>query len=247
MIIKNKQIKQASLGIITLTSWKQRIPYVSITIQSLLTNCKGFKIVLVLSTLEFPNKQLDLPDELNLLLNSSDNIEILWVDSNYKQYKKLLFTLDNYNTTGLPIITADDGCIYVKNYALELYNLWLLNKTSIISQAHWRSDGVEFGSGGYGMLFPPNCFKHYGLSILKKYNKELIDIGNDDAFIGCLAKELNIDIKFIKPLGEKNKDTIFKNIDICQECSLQVQKLYSEDTILPMPTLVHRAVQEFTI
>lgn len=232
-----RKLKLICYGIITITSWKGRINYTHITIESLLNVCKNFKIVLVLSTEEFPNKFNDLPKQLLHLCN---NIDILWVDKNYKQFKKLLFTLNKYNN--FPVITADDGCIYLKNFARELYLLWQKYPSSIISQAHWFNESVHFGSGGYGMLFPPNCFKHYGIKILEQNFDQLNKYGNDDAFIGCLAKELNIDIKFIKPLGEKNNNTIFKNIDECQINSLSMNNAYSESTILPIPDIVHNAM-----
>ena len=52
------------LPIISLTSWKGRIDRVYLTILSILTNCPGFKIVLVLSEEEFPRREEELPKEL---------------------------------------------------------------------------------------------------------------------------------------------------------------------------------------
>lgn len=225
-------------GIITLTSWKKRINYTHITINSLLTTCPNFKIVLVLSVEEFPNKLFDLPEQL---LQLCKYIDILWVYENFKQFKKLLFTLHKYNN--YPIITADDGCIYLKNFAKELYDLWLVNQNNIISRLHWYLNGIHFGSGGYGMLFPPDCFKNYGIKVLKENKNLLLSNGNDDAFIGCLAKELQINITFMCELGVRDHN-IFKNIDECESIGLGKNNAYSRTTILPLPSIVHNSINK---
>lgn len=54
-------------AIISLTSWKKRINTVSQTIFSLVKQCPGFHIVLVLSEEEFPEKEKELPEELQLI------------------------------------------------------------------------------------------------------------------------------------------------------------------------------------
>lgn len=117
-------------AIISLTSWKARIKYVSVTIFSILQKCPGFHVVLVLSEEEFTTKENELPNDVKLLIDN-DLIEILWVKPNYKSYKKVLFTIDKYRN--VPVISADDDCIYKCNYAELLYNAWLQNKDSIIT------------------------------------------------------------------------------------------------------------------
>ncbi len=108
-------------GVISLTSWKARINTVYITLDSLIQQCPGFHIVLVLSEEEFPKMCKELPESLMNLVNS-EKIEVLWVYKNYKSFKKVLFTMDKYRD--VPIISADDDMIYVWNYADDLYNHW---------------------------------------------------------------------------------------------------------------------------
>ena len=117
-------------AIISLTSWKARINTVGKTLYSLLKMCPGFHIVLVLSEEEFPKKEEELPEELMLFVDN-DLIEILWVYKNYKAFKKVLFTMDKYRN--VPVISADDDCIYIINYAQELYDIWLNNKDCFIT------------------------------------------------------------------------------------------------------------------
>mgnify|MGYP000703103381 CR=1 FL=1 len=129
-------------AIISLTSWKARINYVSKTIFSLLQQCPGFHIVLVLSEEEFPLKEYELPDTIRLLL-TNNLIELLWVKSNYKSYKKVIFTIDKYRN--VPVISADDDCIYTCNYAELLYTAWSHNKDCIVT-----NDGLS--KSIYGMV-----------------------------------------------------------------------------------------------
>ena len=112
-------------AVISLTSWKARINTVSKTLYSLLTQCKGFHIVLVLSEEEFPKMMDELPENLKLFVDN-ELIEILWVYKNYRSFKKVLFTMDKYRD--VPVISADDDCIYTCNYAQELYDKWKNNK-----------------------------------------------------------------------------------------------------------------------
>ena len=105
-------------GIISLTSWKARIETVHITIKNIFEKCPGWKVVLVLSEDEFPQKENELPKSVTSL-----PIEILWVKKNYKAFKKVAFTLKKY--PNVPICTSDDDAIYHTDYATELYNKWL--------------------------------------------------------------------------------------------------------------------------
>lgn len=188
-------------AIISMTSWKKRINTTSQTIFSLLKNCPGFKIVLTLCTEEFPNKEKDLPKDLLEIVNN-DYVEILWVKDNTYTFKKMLPTMKKY--PNVPIITADDGVRYYRNYAEELYQLWLKNPNKIISYNNWKRLGVTFGGGGSGILFPPNCFKNYTLT------KNIINTKHDDFYYGCLAKNAGIEWHII---NEKPKDSNFESID----------------------------------
>ena len=174
-------------AIISLTSWKGRIKSVSKTIFSLLQNCPGFHIVIVLSEDEFPRKENELPDDLMTIINS-DLIELIWVKQNYKCFKKILFTMQKY--PDVPIITADDGLIYIQNYAEKLYKNWLEDKTSIIVKEKWSNYGFSWGVGGQGIIFPPGCFNKF-----TKFTDFILRTNHDDGLYGALAKKFNIKVK----------------------------------------------------
>lgn len=97
--------------------------------------------------------------------------------------------MDKYRD--IPVISADDGCVYIRNYAEELYQKWLYDKNKIIAFNVHKSEYTG-GGGGNGICYPPFCFCSCGTDILKQYQKILIQNPNDDRFIGCLSTLLKI-------------------------------------------------------
>ena len=139
---------------IALTSWKKRINTVGLTIYNLFETCgPDYHIVLTLAEEEFPKKEQELPRDL-LLMNRAGMFEILWCKRNVKSFKKWLPCSQKYST--VPVISADDDCIYVCNYANELYNMWSLNKHSIIS---FRKGNYMNHVTGPATLYAPKWFK----------------------------------------------------------------------------------------
>ena len=188
-------------AVISLTSWKARINTVSKTLYSLLTQCKGFHIVLVLSEEEFPKMMDELPENLKLFVDN-ELIEVLWVYKNYKSFKKVLFTMDKYRT--VPVISADDDCIYTCNYAQELYDKWAKDRKSIYTYDlnPGKSRGYSWCRGP-ATIYPINVF-HTIVPFLSKVRlKRYVD---DDAFI-CA-------IRLIKHISMTYMNKSFSNICI---------------------------------
>lgn len=172
-------------GIISLTSWKARINTVSKTLFSLLKRCPGFHIVLVLSVEEFPKMLDELPENLKVFAEN-ELIEILWVYKNYKSFKKVLFTMDKYRD--VPVISADDDCIYTCNYAQELYDAWTKDNRSIQT---FHACPVTHYQHGPTTLYPPYCFLKYGI---EKLNQTILNTHHDDVYYGSLANKFHINI-----------------------------------------------------
>ena len=190
-------------AIISLTSWKERIVTVSQTINSLLEQCPGFHIVLILSKNEFPKQEKELPTDLLNIINNN-LIELLWIEKNYLSYKKALFTMDKYRT--VPVISVDDGQIYIRNIAQDLYDIWKNNKDAIVANTVYWSDYTG-GCGSTGICYPPFCFGSLAIKILDENFEILMKNSNDDRFLGVLSTFLHI-----KWIENKNKHLTYKII-----------------------------------
>lgn len=148
-------------GIVSLTSWKARIQGVDKTIFSIIKACPGFKVALTLSEEEFPKKEAELPRSLRMMAEHGI-IDLIWCFKNYKPYKKIIFAMEKYPE--LPIISADDDCLYKYDYAGELYSKWKQNPGCIIAQT--VSDGIPWG---YATLHPPGAYNPYVFAAIADY------------------------------------------------------------------------------
>lgn len=198
------KIYNGEKAIISLTSWKARINTVGKTLYSLLKMCPGFHIVLVLSEEEFPKKEEELPEELMLFVDN-DLIEILWVYKNYKAFKKVLFTMDKYRD--VPVISADDDCIYIINYAQELYDIWLNNKDSFITYKITKQKYDCIETWGFATLHPPFAYGEYGLFYIDYLEIKDNKHSQDDNYYTVLRKKVN-NMNIIN-LNKKMRDVVF--------------------------------------
>ena len=175
-------------AVISLTSWKARIDTVHKTIENLLTMCPGFHVCLTLSLEEFPNGVFSLPRSLTDL-EKANKFEIIWVKKNYKAFKKVLFAIMRYPQ--VPVISADDDCIYTENYAEKLYNAW--DSCERIYQIVGYN--IDHGSWPYqfpcgpACLYPPGCFGAYGVGFI---SDKILESANDDLYYGILAYYMRI-------------------------------------------------------
>ena len=143
--------------ILSVTSWKGRI-YTKDLLRNLYTFMFGqktqydYKVVLVLSEEEFPNKENELPEEL-LLFREHKKFELLWTYKNTKALKKLNPVREKYPNA--IIITTDDDIILSPD-CIENIMKHYDGKTII-------SHGVHYDDFGYNLplvwgvrCFPPN-------------------------------------------------------------------------------------------
>ena len=141
---------------ICLTSWVNRITTVGITLYNLLKVCPHYHIVLTLSEDEFPNKLESLPNDLRYFA-THNLIEILWCKKNWRSFKKILFAMHKY--PDIPIISADDDCLYKFDYASEL--LHLLPQNEPMCSTYWCSRYGHYpvyNTAGFATCYSPNYF-----------------------------------------------------------------------------------------
>lgn len=169
-------------GIISLTSWKGRINIVHRIIENLGKMCPDFRIVLVLSEDEFPNRVIPY---------TLDNVHILWVQKNLKSFKKILYTMEKFPE--YPIISADDDAIYSIDYATELHDMWQRFPDCIISNfPNVKTGGIKLPNG-YCTLYPPHCLDGALLAI----TDNIVSTNNDDGFYGVWLALQNREFKYI--------------------------------------------------
>ncbi len=189
-------------AVIALTSWKARIHTVGQTIFSLLIQCPNYHIVLTLSSDEFPNKLSELPNDLIQLYNKG-LIEILWVSTNYRSFKKILFAMDKYKD--VPIISADDDCLYYCNYADKMYNIWKQHPNCVVTLGPGANGNSELGMEpwptGSKSLYPPYCFKDAWKPLLPKIYTQTND---DDTFYSFMINHI-FHIKILSPYTDAER------------------------------------------
>lgn len=94
--------------------------------------------------------------------------------------------MDKYRT--VPIISADDDCLYKFNYAEELYQHWLKHKDSFVT--YWCSKICNtYNTAGYATLHPPYIYR----DAIKYLSKLRVDsVKEDDLLYVALRMKLKL-------------------------------------------------------
>ncbi|WP_216634165.1 hypothetical protein, partial [Helicobacter sp. CLO-3] len=189
--------------VISFTSYPKRINQVCYTIYSILTQTyKPNRVVLYLSTQEFPNKLDDLPQKL--LAFCKHGLEIRFVEQNYRPYNKILFALKDFPES--IIITIDDDIFYPPFIIERLVSSY--QKIPDAIHCHWASkvlfdennNILPYMSWGWicdatpsilnsvqgfgGALYPPHCL-HKSIFDSEKFLK--LSPTSDDIWIWAMA------------------------------------------------------------
>lgn len=115
-----------SSNVISLTTYRDRIKTVHITLESIwYQSIKPSKVILVLSKEEF-NSEDELPNSLRRL--TKRGLEIRFVEENVKSFKKLVYTYNESN-----VITIDDDIIYPSWWYETLLKFALANPGVVLS------------------------------------------------------------------------------------------------------------------
>ena len=163
--------------IISMTSWKRRIRDIGPVIFSFLQlePVCDFRVVLVLSSDEFPGKERDIPEGL-VKLQAHPRFELLWTDKNTRAFKKFFPTARKY--PDVPIITVDDDEPARPNFLRDIWNLHLKDRRRVV----YGYDGVPHGRHGidcvrYGVgLYPPGSLypldEKFGMDFFRDMDDE---------------------------------------------------------------------------
>ena len=166
--------------IISLTSWPKRIKNVATVVKSLLNqNIEPDLIELNLCIIEFPNKEKDLPKELNILLSKNKKIEINWVKKNTGVFKKIIPTIQKYYGLNYYLLSVDDDYIYRKDYIeLMVYNIKKYNSDSFCLS--------KYKIIGNRMIYKSLIFEK---DFINKLTDKIIETRIDDSYINYYLKK----------------------------------------------------------
>jgi len=144
--------------IVSLTSWRGRIysEIVQLAIFSLLQQRTRYRyrVVLVLSTDEFPGKEREVPGNILKMAREVPNFDILWTGKNTRALKKLDPVMEAY--PGLPVITTDDDIIVRDSFVESFMDCHRKYPEDVIYAHVWDFPANrEIKISGWGRLFPP--------------------------------------------------------------------------------------------
>ncbi len=201
-LFSNKSgVNSSSDVIISLTTFPKRFNNIYIVIESILNQSyKPKKVRLYLSKEEFSE---DINDKkIKRLIKRG--LEIIYVNENLKSYKKLLYSLKEFNN--YKIITIDDDAIYKKDFIKNLINesnknpnLIIANRCVKITKTHdndlekyinWKPAKVKsisfnnFATGLGGILYPPGSLN---LEVFNKYEFTKICKDADDIWFKAMS------------------------------------------------------------
>lgn len=168
--------------IVTMTSWPKRIKNVEKTLTTILNNTTlPEKIIVNLSTAEFPGKESNLPNGLVLLAQKNPIIEFHWLKHNTTVWKKIIPTIIRFKNAN--VICIDDDRLYPKNFI-----------------ATFNEAASKYPSGpitGANISFHKKFKQHCGHATLDKYTfyrdgldfitKEVMDLKSSDSVLTIIA------------------------------------------------------------
>ena len=186
--------------VVTLTSYPRRTENIHRVIDSIIDQTiKVDEIILYLSILEFPQRELNLPNELLSLLGKRA-FKIEWVEENLKSHKKYYYVLKDREDA--IVITVDDDTIYAKTMIYDLLKIHerypsavvarrvriiLKDGDSLAQYNQWDGQVEEYADvprmdlcaiGVGGVLYPPGCASHewFQMEKIKEYAENQDDL-----------------------------------------------------------------------
>lgn len=178
--------------IVTMTSWEKRIGNVEKTLRTILDNTVlPEKIIINLSTEEFPNKEAILPSALVNLARMNRIIEFHWLKHNTTVWKKIIPTLIRFKNAN--VICIDDDRLYPKDFI-----------------STFKAAASKYPSGpvtGANISFHRKYKQHCGHATLDKYvfykdgldfiTKEVMNLKSSDSVLTVIANRSGHDTQYL--------------------------------------------------
>ena len=177
-----------SLVVVCMTSWMKRIKNVKIVVENIMKNTfQPDRLYLSLSTEEFPNRELDLPNDLVDYFNSCECLIINWVDGENTKTMKKVFPVLKYLDDDDIIIPIDDDIIYpldyvekrVKEYRTHFQPISGINNKN---KSYIYKRNKMLGNLGAGCLFTKKMLTHWEEYV----DDKILKSNNDDTCYAML-------------------------------------------------------------
>ena len=170
--------------VVSLTTWKKRIgsPVLPENLRRLLRQKTryNYQVILVLSTDEFPGKELEIPGVLIKMATEEPRFRILWCKRNTRALKKLSPVMRVFPE--LPVITTDDDIAVKDCFVEQFMNAHRKHPKDIIAADVWFHP-CGFDITGWGRLYPPHSLALLPDELFMKYFMGL----EDDVWNGLRA------------------------------------------------------------
>ena len=159
---------------------------VGLTIFSLLNQSYALDgIELNLSLKNFPNRLSDLPHDL-CVLAEANKININWLPSDDKPFKKLIPTLKKYYPDDYYVITCDDDVIYDEQYVTNMLSEINCGDFDTFCPSKWEVIGNR-------MIYKSTIFTKEFIDYT--IPSRLIDTCVDDTYIFAYLKHVHANMK----------------------------------------------------
>lgn len=189
--------------IVSLTSFPARINNVWMVVDSICRQkMRPSSINLYLASEEFPNKDKDLPH--NLERYKKYGLKVIWVPINLKPHKKYFYAFQEYLDKA--VITIDDDVYYRSDLTSRLWNMSqksgeaicanrvtpiLNNDMQLSNYNQWGKDvevipGKSFNYlaiGTCGILYPPGTLRNSEVFNIDSINRNCLNA--DDLWLKC--------------------------------------------------------------
>lgn len=166
---------------VSFTSWSKRIQYAADVVTMMRRQTlKPFKIILTLSSDEFPNKEKDLPNDLVMM--QAEDFEIRWVKENTKTFKKCepLFYINPEHW----VLLVDDDVNYPDNF-IEVM-VASVRGNNPVTGSHLKTDYRQYdnilsANGAFTLIKPLHCLPY--LKEMKEYavQRDFLSLCSDPA------------------------------------------------------------------
>lgn len=183
--------------IVSMTTHSKRIQNIPKVLKSIINQTyKPSKIIINISIEEFKNER-SIPDDIFHFI-ITNNIELNWVKTNTKVYKKIIPTLLKYKNS--LVLSIDDDFIYPKTMIEDFYKIYKKNPNSPISGNRITKFGLDCHCGCASLV----QYKFYNIYI-EDYLKYYEHCPSSDIFFTITAFKNGY--KYVR-----TKDLYFKNL-----------------------------------